>query len=335
MPTVNLGPVPGSESPVVVPGRVRLELARLVALAQDASVRLPFDVAAVEAALAVDPADGTAGTAADEARRAWYARLSSETPSPEDALAGLLAQQAGRAHAAADDPEPEAEAGRTALREALTVLGRPEALLEVELGLRLGAGAPEQVRAWVAVHGQTAVSLGTVSGADFELSWGAVAALPEMLAHLVRLPVTTPPEEDAEPVVPSRFTLPVEPDGRGGGGRPATSRRPAAGAGGALPPRDHGCRRRGLRCRRHARPAQRGPRPAHRPAARAGARTAGRRHATERGRGRGLDAGGRAVVRAGPRPGRRHPGGARHRGRAARPGPLGRAGARAGPGQGG
>lgn len=212
MPTVNLGPVPGAESPVVVPGRVRLELARLVALAQDASVRLPFDVTAVEAALAVDPADGTGAAAADEARRAWYARLSSETPSPEDALAGLLAQQAGRAQAAADDPAPgpDAEAGRTAQREALTVLGQPEALLEVELGLRLGAGAPDQVRAWVAVRGQTAVSLGTVSGADFELAWGAVAALPEMLAHLVRLPATSPAEEGAEPVVPARFTLPVE-----------------------------------------------------------------------------------------------------------------------------
>ncbi|MEV5003055.1 hypothetical protein [Nocardioides sp. LML1-1-1.1] len=208
MPTVNLGPTPGTEPAVVVPGRVRMELARLVALAQAGSVRLPFDVTAVEAALATD----ATGTAADEARRAWYARLSSETPSPEDALAGLLAQQVGRVHAAAaDEPGPDAEAARAAQQEALAVLGRPEALLEVELGLRLGPGAPEQVRAWVAVRGQAAVSLGTVSGADFELSWGAVAALPEMLAHLVRLP-EAPYDEDAGPVadLPPRFTLPVE-----------------------------------------------------------------------------------------------------------------------------
>lgn len=208
MPTVHLGPTPGADPPVVVPGRVRLELARLVALAQDAAVRLPFDVSAVEAVLA----DRTEGTAADDARRAWFARLSAQTPSPEDALAGLLAEQVGRVHAAADEPGPEGEAARAAQQEALAVLGRPEALLEVELGLRLGPGAPEPVRAWVAVRGRTAVSLGTVSGADFELAWGAVAALPEMLAHLVRLPAAPPPAEDAEPLagVPSRFTLPVE-----------------------------------------------------------------------------------------------------------------------------
>lgn len=210
MPTVNLGPAPGSEPALVVPGRVRLELARLVALAQAGSVRLPFDVTAVEAALAVDPSAGADGAAADDARRAWYARLSSETPTPEDALAGLLAQQVGRVHAAeAHEPGPDAEAARAAQQEALAVLGQPEALLEVELGLRLGAGAPEQVRAWVAVRGQTAVSLGTVTGADFELSWGAVAALPEMLAHLVRLP-ESPYDGDEDADVPPRFTLPVE-----------------------------------------------------------------------------------------------------------------------------
>ena len=202
MPTVHLGGASAAdEQRIVVPGRVRLEVAELVALAQAGPVRLPFDVSAVEAALAAT--DGAASDEDDAARRAWYARLSPDTTSPEDEVALLLAAQAGRVRSTSTDADRAA--ARAAMTEALGVLAEAEALLEVELGLRLGADAPSQARAWVGVRGETAVSLATVSGAEFELAWGAAAALPEMLAHLVRLP-----EEPDQVELPDRFTVPVE-----------------------------------------------------------------------------------------------------------------------------
>jgi hypothetical protein len=200
MPTVDLGSTE-QEQRIVVPGRVRLEVAELVALAQAGRFRLPFDASAVEAALAATT-EGS-GSAAEEARRAWYARLSPDAASPEDEVALLLAAQAGRAREESTDADRAA--ARAAMTEAIGVLADPEALLEVELGLRLGPDAPAQARAWVGVRGETAVSLATVSGAEFELAWGATGALPEMLAHLVRLP-DDPDEADA----PDEFTIPVE-----------------------------------------------------------------------------------------------------------------------------
>ncbi|GAA3656606.1 hypothetical protein GCM10022237_15850 [Nocardioides ginsengisoli] len=218
MPTVNLGNLGNlgslgsaqEERRVVVPGRVRLEVAELVALAQAGPFRLPFDVSAVEAALTAT-AEGS-GSAADEARRAWYARLSPDAASPQDEVALLLAAQAGRVRESSTDADRAA--ARAAMTEAIGVLADAEALLEVELGLRLGPDAPAQARAWVGVRGETAVSLATVSGAEFELAWGATAALPEMLAHLVRLPADPDdpddPDDPEEADLPDRFTIPVE-----------------------------------------------------------------------------------------------------------------------------
>ncbi|GAA3533754.1 hypothetical protein [Nocardioides daeguensis] len=192
MPTVVLGPAAAQDRGVVVPGRFRVELAELVALARAGGHRLPFDVSGV----------GAAG----EERPAWIARLSPE-PSPADQLAVLLGEQAAREQVAAADPDRAAV--RAAMSTALGVLAGAEVLLEVRLGLRLGPRAPRQARAWVGVRGETVVSLATVSGALFELAWTTPAALPELLAHLVRLP-DGPPPRAGEPEPPERFTLPVE-----------------------------------------------------------------------------------------------------------------------------
>lgn len=206
MPTIALGPTPGSECRVVPPGRVRMELAELVARAQAADLRLPFDTEVVEQALEAG-ADGPR-FASDEARRAWHARLSPDTPPAEDVVADLIADQVDRIRAAVPDRGPDADAAHAAMLQALGVVAAPEALLEVELGLRRAARQPETARAWVAVRGEVAVSLGTESGAQFELSWGGIGALPEMLAHLLRLPAQAREHPAAE--LPVRFTMPVE-----------------------------------------------------------------------------------------------------------------------------
>ena len=205
MPTITLGPTPGSERRVVPPGRVRLELAELVAHAQTGGLRLPFDTRAVEEAL--EAGDGPR-FATDEARRAWHARLSPDTPPAEDVVAEVIAGQVDRVRSARPERTPETDAARAATMQALGVLSAPEALLDVELGLRRGAGLPDLARAWVAVRGEVAASLGTVTGAEFELSWGGIGALPEMLAHLLRLPPQV--REHPVAVLPARFTMPVE-----------------------------------------------------------------------------------------------------------------------------
>ncbi|WP_408898442.1 hypothetical protein ACJ5H2_04865 [Nocardioides sp. R1-1] len=197
MPTVVLGHGSRAGRDVVVPGRVRVELAELVELARQGGHRLPFDVSSIGTALVGDGAP---------AGRSWLARLSPEPQAaPPDALARLLAEQAARARRSAADPDRAAV--RDAMVEAVGVLAGAEAVVDVELGARLEDGPPTQARAWVGVRGETAASLATVTGAELELAWGATAALPEILAHLVRLP---DPPGRPEPEIPSAFTVPVE-----------------------------------------------------------------------------------------------------------------------------
>ncbi len=199
MPVIVLGN-DGADLPVVAPGRVQVDLVELVAIARDGGHRLPFDDSAV---------DGLSAQQGSAERRAWFSRLSPDGAAPEDEIAVLLAEQTEQLGTTAADPERAAL--RTLVGEALGVLANAETLLQVELGLRLGVGQPDQAKAWVGVHGEVAVSLGTVTGAAFEVAWGATSALPEMLAHLVRLPDGAA-ETDADEwfEIPGRFTMPVE-----------------------------------------------------------------------------------------------------------------------------
>lgn len=206
MPVVSLGPV-AERRGLVVPGRERLELVELVRLARDVGVALPWRTDLVDAVLdrasdsGAEP-EGDPGTSGAQ-RRAWFARLGEDARPPEDAVAALLARQAQRAEdppGRGRDEDPRAQARRAAL----SAFGAAGLLIELDVALALGPTRPDRIRAWVAVHGETAVSLATLSGVDVELAWGAVGALPEMLAHLVRLPGA--PGDAA----PREFTLPVE-----------------------------------------------------------------------------------------------------------------------------
>ncbi|WP_370289915.1 hypothetical protein [Nocardioides sp.] len=199
----------GPPRDVVVPGRERLELVEVVRLAREVGVVLPWRTDLVDAVL--DRPDLRA-VRTGEARRAWFARLGEDARPPEDAVAALLEEQARRVEERAEErARDDADAGAQARRAALSAFGAAEVLIELDVALALGPTHPDRIRAWVGAHGEAAVSLATLTGVDVELAWGAVGALPEMLAHLVRLPATTrdaDPEDDRAPL--GAFTLPVE-----------------------------------------------------------------------------------------------------------------------------
>lgn len=206
--------LPGSpadgEEPGLLPGRLPLDLAQLLHLADRAGdLPLPFR----------SGADATAG-GSDHLTE----RLSGEGAAPGPTARDRLAE----ARARADDEGPGGASAQLrgaglldadgdplpVVTRALRLLAAPEVLLTLDLAADTPRG-PAQLRSWFALRGGEAAQLSTATGLDHELGWYPAHLLSAALERAATVTVAQPAsdeegDEAPEVRVPDGLRLPYD-----------------------------------------------------------------------------------------------------------------------------
>jgi len=196
--------LPGSpanrEEPGLLPGRLPLDLAQLLHLA-DRAGDLPLPLRADSEAAAggsdhlAERLSGQGAAPGPTARdRLAEARARADDEGPNGAAAQLRAEGLLDADG---DPLP-------AITRALRLLAAPEVLLTLDLAADTPLG-PAQLRSWFALRDGEAAQLSTATGLDHELAWYPAHLLPAALERAATVTVAeqAPAEDDGEaPEVP-------------------------------------------------------------------------------------------------------------------------------------